>query len=420
MTGLFDIAWRSLRNRWSTAALAVLAIAISVALILTVDQIRRDAKTAFVQTISGTDLIVGARGGSVQLLLYSVFRIGNASNNISWKTATDIAGRSEVAWSIPMSLGDSYRGFRVLGTTADYFTHYSYGRDRKLGLASGSVFDDVFDAVLGSEVARELGHKIGDELVIAHGTGSVGLTTHENQPFVVSGVMEPTGTPVDRTVHVSLKGIEALHVDWRSGMQVPGEGTPADVVRAMDLEPEQITAMLVGLKSRGTVFRLQRAVNEYRDEALTAILPGVALQELWALVGVAETALLAVSIIVVLAGLINLVSVLLSSLAERRREMAILRSAGASPGTVFRLLCIESTVLAVAGIVAGFLLHQIAVRAVGVVLRSRFGLDLPSRLPGGPELLLCLGILAAAIATGAIPAWRAYRQSLADGMTQRT
>ncbi len=420
MTGLFTIAWRSLRNRWSTATLAVLAIAISVALILTVDQVRRDAKTAFVQTLSGTDLIVGARSGQVQLLLYSVFRIGNATNNMSWESAREIAARDEVEWTIPLSLGDSYRGYRVLGTNDDYFRHYTFGRERRLSLVAGLEFDDVFDAVLGSEVARELEHDIGDEIVIAHGTGSAGITRHENQPFRVSGILEPTGTPVDRTVHVSLEGIEALHVDWRSGMQVPGEGTPADVIRGMDLEPSEITAQLVGLKTRGTVFRVQRAINEYRQEPLLAILPGVALQELWGLVGAAETALLIVSAVVVLAGLINLISVLLSSLSERRREMAILRSAGASPGTIFRLLCLESSVLAIVGIVVGFLLHQVSVRLVEVLLRTRYGVDLPGRLPGAPELLLCLAILAAAIVTGAIPAWRAYRQSLSDGMTQRT
>ncbi len=417
---MLDIAWQSLRNRWSTALLAVFAIAISVALILTVDQVRRDARTAFVQTVSGTDLVVGARSGAVQLLLYSVFRIGNATNNMSWQSATEIAERREVAWTIPLSLGDSYRGYRVLGTNQGYFTHYRFGRDRQLSLSDGVVFDDLFDVVLGSEVARELEHKLGDQIIIAHGTGSVGLATHDNQPFKVAGILAPTGTPVDRTVHVSLEGIEAVHVDWRNGMQVQGEGTSADVIRDMDLEPSEITAMMVGLKTRGTVFRVQRAINNYRAEPLLAILPGVALQQLWDLVGVAETALLAVSAVVVLAGLINLISVLLSSLAERRREMAILRSAGASPGTIFRLLCLESTLLALAGIVAGFVLHQLTIQLVSAILSTRFGMDLPSHLPGVSELLLCIAILVGAIIAGAIPAWRAYRQSLADGMAQRT
>lgn len=420
MNGLVTIAWRSLRNRWSTATLAVLAIAISVALILTVDQIRRDARTSFVQTLSGTDLVVGARSGAVQLLLYSVFRIGNATNNISWESVEDIARRPEVAWTVPLSLGDSYRGYRVLGTTADYFTHYQFGRGRYLELEHGEVFDDVFDAVLGSEIAAALGHELGDQIIIAHGTGSVGLTQHENQPFVVAGILEATGTPVDRTVHVSLEGIEAVHVDWRNGMPVPGAGTPADVIRDMDLRPSEVTAMLVGLESRGSVFRVQRFINEYRQEPLLAILPGVALQQLWDLVGIAEVALIAVSVVVVLAGLINLMSVLLASLSERRREMAILRAAGASPGTIFRLLCLESTVLAAAGIMTGFALHQVVVRIVEAALSSTYGVDLPTRLPGLPELLLCLGILAAAILIGGIPAWRAYRHSLADGMSQRT
>ena len=225
---MFDIAYKSLRNRWLTASLAVLAIAMSVALILTVEKVRRDVRLGFTQTISGTDLIVGARSGAVQLLLYSVFRIGNATNNISWTTVEDIEKREAIKWTIPLSLGDSHKGFRVLGTTMAYFEHYRFGNDRSLTLAEGKPFEDVFDVVIGSEVARQLDYKLGDSVVVAHGTGKVALVAHENQPFRISGILEPTGTPVDSTLHVSLEGIEAMHVDWQNGMAVPGAGTSAD------------------------------------------------------------------------------------------------------------------------------------------------------------------------------------------------
>jgi len=416
---MIGIAWKSLINRWPTALLAMLAIAMSVALIMTVEKIRRDARSSFTQTVSGTDLIVGARSGAVQLLLYSVFRIGNATNNISWESVEDIRDRKAVDWVIPISLGDSHAGFRVLGTNHNYFKHYRYGQKQSLTFAQGQAFSDVFDAVIGSEVAVQLGLKVGDEMVVAHGTGSVGLVKHDKQPFTVSGILEPTGTPVDRAVHVSLEGIEAMHVDWRNGAVVKGEGTDADTIRDMDLSPKAVTALLVGLKSRGTVFREQRAINTYRAEPLLAVLPGVALQELWNLVGVAEKALLIVSICVVVAGLVNLISVLLAGLNERRREMAVLRSSGARPLHIFLLLCIESTVLTLGGIFAGLLLHYVLTGLGSIYIQQKFGLAINLSLPGSSDLKLLITIAIAGLLAGTLPALQAYRKSLADGLAQR-
>ncbi len=416
---MIGIAWKSLRNRWPTALLAVLAIAVSVALILTVEKIRRDARSSFTQTISGTDLIIGARSGSVQLLLYSVFRIGNATNNISWESVEDIQKRSAIKWVIPLSLGDSHAGFRVLGTTAAYFEHYRYGDKRTLALRTGKHFDDVFDAVLGSEVAAQLGYNIGEKITVAHGTGKVALVEHDRQPFQVSGILEPTGTPVDRAIHISLEGIEAMHVDWRNGAQVKGEGTDPDVIRTMDLQPKAVTALLVGLKSRAAVFREQRAINTYRAEPLLAILPGVALQELWSLVSVAEMALMIVSVIVVIAGLVNLISVLLAGLNERRREMAVLRSVGARPAHIFLLLCIESALLTLAGVTAGLLLHYLLTAVGAIFLQERFGLSVPISMLENADIKILLGIGVAGLLAGTVPALQAYRKSLSDGLAQK-
>ena len=416
---MIGIAWKSICNRWPTALLAVLAITMSVALILTVEKVRRDARSSFTQTVSGTDLIVGARSGAIQLLLYSVFRIGNATNNISWESVEDIKNRPAVDWLIPISLGDSHAGFRVVGTNTDYFTHYRYGDKQSLQLAEGDIFDDVFDTVIGSQVAAQLGYEVGQQIVVAHGTGSVALVKHERQPFRVSGILAPTGTPVDQAVHVSLEGIEAMHVDWRNGAEVKGEGTSPDTIRKMDLKPAAVTALLVGLKSRAAVFREQRAINTYREEPLLAVLPGVALQQLWNLVGVAEKALLIVSICVVFAGLVNLMSVLLAGLNERRREMAVLRSAGARPGHVFLLLCIESTVLTLGGIIAGLALHYVLVGLGSLFMQNRFGITIELAAPDATDLKILLAIAIAGLLAGTLPALQAYRKSLADGLTQR-
>jgi len=307
----------------------------------------------------------------------------------------------------------------VLGTNHDYFTHYLYGDKQPLQLAAGDIFTDVFDAVIGSEVAAKLGYEVNQSIVVAHGTGSVGLVTHDRQPFRVSGILRPTGTPVDRAIHVSLQGIEAMHVDWRNGATVKGEGTDADTIRKMELQPKAVTALLVGLNSRAAVFREQRAINTYRAEPLLAVLPGVALQELWSLVSVAEMALFIVSVCVVIAGLVNLISVLLAGLNERRREMAVLRSAGARPGHVFLLLCIESTVLTLGGILAGLVLHYVLTGLGAVYMQNRFGVSIGMSLPDATDLKILLAIAVSGLLAGSLPALQAYRKSLADGLSQR-
>lgn len=416
---LLRLALASLSNRRFTAALTAFAIAVSVCLLLAVERVRTEARASFASTISGTDLVVGARSGSINLLLYSVFRIGNATNNIRWSSYQHYAQDPRVKWAIPISLGDSHRGYRVMGTDHSYFEHYHYGRGQALELAEGRPFaSDPFEVVLGAEVADALHYRLGDQLVLAHGVATISLIKHDDKPFTVVGILKRTGTPVDRTLHISLAGMEAMHVDWHNGMPARGaERVTADQARAMDLTPKAITAMLVGLNNRVTTFALQREINEYLDEPLLAILPGVALQELWSLMGTAEQALFVVSLFVVLTGLIGMLTAILTSLNERRREMAILRSVGARPWHIALLLIAEAGSLALAGIVAGVALLYVGIACSQGYLQARYGLYLPMALPSPYEWSLLGLVGVAALLMGALPAWRAYRQSLADGLT---
>lgn len=413
--------WRlilgSLSARALTVGMTVLSIALSVALFLGVEKVRTGARASFANTISDTDLIVGARSGSVQLMLYSVFRIGNATNNITWESYQDIAARPEVDWIVPISLGDSHRQFRVMGTTPAFFDRYKYRGGRDLAFAEGHGLEDLYDTVIGADVAATLGYTVGDPIVVSHGLAS--FTHHDDQPFRVAGILAKTGTPVDRTVIVSLEAIEAIHVDWQSGAKVSRESTPTEVIRDMDLTPNQVTAALVGVKSPLQVFRLQRAINEYRAEPLLAVLPGVALQELWGIVGVAETALTAVSAMVVLTALIGMMAMILSSLNERRREMAIWRAMGARPGTILTLLVVEAVVMAALGALIGVGLLYLGLVIAQPIVDGAFGLWLPIEPPARRELIVLGAVIGAAALASLIPALRAYRLSLADGMMVR-
>ena len=418
---LLRLALASLSNRRFTALLTVFAIALSVCLLLAVERVRTEARASFANTISGTDLIVGARSGSVNLLLYSVFRIGNATNNIRWDSFEHFAEHRQVKWAIPISLGDSHRGYRVMGTSPAYFQHFRYARSQALQLSSGRAFaDDPFEVVLGAEVADALHYSLGSELVLAHGVATISLVKHDDKPFKVVGILKRTGTPVDRTLHISLAGMEALHVDWQNGMPARGAAkVSVEQARSMELKPKQITAVLLGLNSKIATFSLQREINEFRGEPLLAILPGVALQELWSLMGTAEKALFVVSLFVVLTGLIGMLTAILTSLNERRREMAILRSVGARPWHIASLLIVEAFALALAGVLLGLLLLYVGIAGAQGYVQSHYGLYLPLNLPTRYEWTLLGAILSAALLMGCVPAWRAYRQSLADGLSIR-
>jgi putative ABC transport system permease protein len=419
MTPLWHLTWRSIANRRMTVALTALSVALAVSMLLGVERLRNDAREGFAQTISGTDLVVGARSGPVQLLLYSVFHLGDATNNVSWDSMRKIAAHPQVEWLVPISLGDSHRGFRVVGTSAEFFERYRYGRSRNLSFADGQPFDDLFDAVVGAEVAARFGYRVGQPIVVSHGAGDVSFADHDDKPFTLVGVLARTGTPVDRSVFVSLGAIEAIHVDWTGGARMPGVTIPAEHVQRFDLTPKEVTAALVGLTSRVAVFRVQRFVNSFPDEPLLAILPGATLQQLWSLIGIAERALLAVSAIVVLVGLSGLIAVVVSSLGERRRELAILRAMGASPRQIFALLALESLVISLIGCVAGLVLVQTVSLLVGPWLEAHHGLLLSAGMPSRGEWLLLGGVLVAAFLASLVPGFRAYRYSLADGMTIR-
>ena len=263
--------------------------------------------------------------------------------------------------------------------------------------------------MIGAEVAERLGYEIGRQIVVSHGLADTSFLTHDEDPFTITGILARTGTPVDRTVHISLSGMDLIHSAGGADRVVPP---------VTGYEPEEITAFLMGLKSRTAIFGLQRYVNEFEDEPMTAVIPGVALQQLWGLVRVAEYALLGVSAMVVLASVLGLLSTLLVSLNERRREMSVLRSVGARPGHIFALLLSEAAMLAFLGALSGLLLVQLGILPIRQFALSEFGIQLSVQLRAF-DLYVLAGILVIAVIVSVIPAWRAYRNSLADGLTVR-
>jgi putative ABC transport system permease protein len=409
---LVKVALMSLLSRRITLGLTVLSIAVSVFVLLGVEHIRKEAHESFGRTVSGVDLIVGARTSPLNLLLYSVFHIGNATNNIDWQSYQHLATQHGVAWAVPISLGDSHRGYRVMGTDTGYFEHFRYGEKLRLSFAEGKPFEQVFDVVLGSEVARKLGYSIGQKLVLSHGLGKTSFNNHDDKPFQVSGILKPTGTPVDQMLHVRLEGLEAIHVNWQNGVPLPGRKITAEQALQMDLKPKSITAAMLGLESKLGTFKLQRQINSFKGEPLLAILPGVALAELWQMMNTMEQVLLLISILVLVASLLGMGTMLLASMRERTREMAVLRAIGASPWFIFLLIEVEALLIALLGVCVAVLGLGLGLGLSQEWLSENYGLFVSANVFTLDTLALFAVIFAGAFVMGLVPALGGYRSSL--------
>ena len=430
MNSLLNIARQSAWNRRSTLVWVVVSLALATALLWTLERLRHDIRQSFSQSVSGVDLIVGARSSPVQLMLFSVFHIGSVPQSMSMDSVQKLAQHRSVSWVVPLSLGDSHRGFPVLGTTPAFFQHFAYGDKQPLVLQQGAAFadtlDGLYEAVIGAEVARQMGYGLGQSITLGHGLHDHDhdhkgeqADEHADKPFKVVGILAPTGTPVDRSVQVSLKALEAIHLDWVAGTPMPGGQIPADQARKFNLEPEEVTAALVGLKSRAAVFNVQRFVNFYEEEALMGVMPGVALGELWSVLGLGENALLAVSALVALVSVVSLMAVVLAGLNERRRELAVLRAVGAAPRHVLGLLTLEGTWVTCAGVLLGVLLAHAGMALASPWLQQSLGIRLQMDAPLPSQLALAGAVLLAGWLASLGPAWRAYRLSLADGLSPR-
>ena len=411
------LTWKSVQNRKLTSLLCVASIALSVALLLGVERIKNGARDGFTNTISQTDLIVGAKGGPLQLVLYTVFRIGSPTNNIRFSSYTKIKNLPEVDWTIPISLGDAYRGYRVVGTDENFFKHYRYRRNQKIEVLNGKIPIGIFDVVLGYEVAQKFQHKTSDSIILSHGISEKSFMDHSVTPFKVVGILNPTATPIDRSIFITLEGMEAMHIGWDKG--VPGKNSTVipENLKKENIHIGQITSFLLKTKNRIQTLKLQRKIDSFPQDPLMAVIPGLALHQLWKTLSYIENILYLISLCVLAVGLISVIVSLYTSLNERRREIAIFRALGAGAGKVVSLLLVESSLIVLVGTLIGTALLYLCLFMVRPYLESNFSLYLPIQFLSSTELIYLGSILLGGITAGFIPAIKAYRNSLQDGLT---
>ena len=406
--------FKSLWNRRFVATLSVLAVALSAALVLGVERLRNEARTSFANSAEGVDVIIAARGNSVQILMASVFGVGSTGAGMSWATYERMSDLPPVAWAVPVMLGDNHRGMPVVGTTPEYFSAFAAQRLGGATFAQGQEFDRPDGAVIGAEVAERFGYDVGTVIINAHGAGTIDFDQHEDAPFIIQGILTPTGSALDRMVFVTLEGFDAIHREI-----APKPIDPMAVVAPDEVggPPQQINAMLVGLEERRAVLGVQQFVAQFEDEPLSAVLPGLALLELWEITGTAETALRLLSWATALAGFASVLVMLTSALEARRREFAILRAVGATPGKILSLIVIEALLITIAGLVLGLALVTLASVVAQPILAARYGLILSFDLPSQRELGLLIVLLVAGMLASIVPAARVYKMTLTDGLS---
>ncbi len=390
---LIHLAIKSLLNRKGSIILTIATMSVSLFVMLGVEHIRHQAKSSFASSVSGVDLIVGARTGSMNLLLYSVFRIGTPTNNLGWQSYKRISKESSVRWTVPISLGDSHKGYRVMGTTPNYFKFYSFGNKQQLRFKQGKEFESVFDLVLGANIAEKLGYRLGDNITLSHGIGSTSFSKHDNLPFKVVGILKATGTPVDQTLHVSLQGLEAVHVTKPLEINRLIETPELTLAQATHLTPKSITAIMIGLKSKMTAFNFQRQINTDNREPLSAILPGVALSQLWQTMSIFDNTLHLITLLVIISSLIGLSATLLSSIRERLNEIKLLRIIGASSSYVFSLIELEALLIAFTSTVIALIGLSLTLSITQEIILNNYGVMIVPQIFSKSSLQLIIGFL---------------------------
>ena len=426
---LLGIAWRSIRQRPLQSALTALSLALGVALVVATLVVSGVVQRAFAAGAGlGYNMIVGAKGSPLQLVLNSVYLISRPVENLPWTVYEDFlpaAGRRDgtpgrfaasVRTAIPICMGDYYKGYRVVGTNRAYFERLTAGDGRPFAFAAGENFrdDDLYTAVVGAEVAVKLGLAVGAGIAPQHGADP----TKIHDPFRITGVLARTGTPVDRGVYVNMEGFYL-----QDGHAKPaGEGAAADDdAPAPGLLPyaeREVTAILVetdappGLPPELMAMELAQTLNEGRDAQ--AAMPVREIRQLLDLfVRPLELLLLLVTALVVVVSAIGILVSMVGSALERSRDVAIMRALGAGRGTVLSCVLLEAVLLAGLGGLAGWALGHGVVAAIAPWVADQAGVTV-GFLSGSPaEILLVPLLVGLAIAAALIPALSAYRTDVA-------
>ena len=415
---MLSLLLKSMRSRIIPTSLVTISLMASMVLLLSIERIQQGTEEGFNQSISGVDAIIGPRSSSLELVLYTVFHLGRPTNNITTKTINDVKQRSDISWLVPIALGDSHRGYRVIATEPNYFQHIRYGNNQPLTFSKGDPFTELSEATLGSDVAEKLNYSVGSEIQITHGSiESIG-SKHDDFSFTVTGVLNKTGTPIDQAIFLDLKGYELLHLGWKSGKKVFSlEDIDLSSLPPDALNPKTVTAAFVGLKSKLTIFNFSKNIREYTEEAISAVIPGIALSELWSIVGLVDKGFQLLSWIIIAISLIAMVTLIIASLDNRKQEMTIYRANGASPKFLAAMVVYESLVIGLVAIIGAIILVTAVTYFATSQLNLALGISPSFKWISLDEIKVFGIILLSGVLSSLIPAAMVFRKNLHQALS---
>lgn len=399
---------KSFRFRKQSLLLSLVSLTLSVVLILSIEQIQKSVQSNLTQSISQVDLIVGARGSTLSLLLYSVFNIGSATNNVTYSSYQKISKDPRIDWTIPYSLGDGHRGFRVVATNDNFFKHYRFKKEFSVEFHQGRFNNQLQEVVIGFEVYKELKYQIEQQIVISHGsTTGDSFIDHADRPFTITGILKPTGTAIDRSLYISLESMEVLHISPEDFIQIKNS-----VDATEKLTPQAITSFFLRSKNRIQTLSLQRDINTFVDEPLSAAIPGVVLNELWQMLKPVDIAMRSIISLVALVSLFSLLSVVLTLLNERKKEMNILRSLGAPSIMIMSLMALEGFLVSVFAVILGYGTVFFSNVFLEEFLLNQFGFRLSAGLFTTFGVSYSVAVIVAGTLVSLIPALYIYKKSV--------
>ncbi|HZE96314.1 MAG TPA: ABC transporter permease [Planctomycetota bacterium] len=395
---LWKIVLKNIRQRRLSSTLTAASIAIGVAIVIAVLALRAQTQEGFRQSAFGYELVVGPkRLGALQLVLNTVYHMETSPGNIPWSRYRELEAHKAVAAAVPISVGDSFRGARIVGTTPQFFTAFNYAvdgacfrfdPDRLEQAMAGKEAEGAFEAVAG---ARS-GLRIGDTFRPSHGVDATGDAHAEK--WTVVGVMAPTGTPNDRAIFINLDSFYEI----RDHRQSSG-----------------ISAVIVKTKGGSSADRLQYDLNQLPD--VMAASPAAVMAEFFGKFDWIPLLFLAIaSLVVVMAG-VSIFVAIYNSMSERRRPIAILRALGARRSSVLAIILMESLALCAAGAVGGLLLGHLLTAVAGAALSARSGIPMSAVALAPEEFAVLGGVLLLGALAGLLPALQAYRTDIADGLS---
>lgn len=398
-----EIALRNLRVRLVQTGLTVAVVALGVAVALSVLLIAQGVKDGIKRASAPFDMIVGAKGSAMQLVMNTIFLqdipVGNIPHDLYLLLKTDTRVKS----AIPLGLGDNYKGFRIVGTTPDYFEM----REKPTAppyftLAQGRLYAEGFEVVLGAGVARRLGLKPGDEFTAAHGVVEALEQAEEDhdeahaQPYKVVGILAPTAGPADLGIYTPIESVWEAH-----GQSHLGEGG-------------DVTAVLVRPHGLGGLMRIYQEVNHSREAQ--AVMPGQVFGQLFALMGQGQRAFTALSYVVLFMAVLTVILSLYGTMAERRREVAVLRSLGARRQTVMQVVLWEVFFIGLTGVGLGAGLGHLTAFGVGLAVQAQTGVAARPTIYAA-ELPILMMVLVLCLLWGLVPALSVYRVEVARNLS---